>query len=154
MGSSVLHFSHVGRKPSRTASSQPTPSRHSSCRICFPAKMNGATKPRGSNTELTVDKIPLLDRGLSYKMILNWSVLDSMHQWTPRARSIAVFLLTRRWSFVSAARFSCGMELKTSLLFEVNLCSRKPPLWHRDLVFLINSLACSKDCTDFSPSST
>ena len=50
-----------------------------SCRICFPAKMNGATKPRGSNTELNVDKIPLLDRGLSYKMILNWSVLDSMH---------------------------------------------------------------------------
>ena len=26
--------------------------------------------------------------------------------------------------------------------------------WHRDLVFLINSLACSNDCADFSPSST
>ena len=87
--------------------------------------------------------------------VLNFvSVSDSMHQWTLKAHSIAVSLLTRRWSFVSAARSSFGMEFKTSLLFEVNLCSQKPPLWHRDLVFLINSLACLTDCTDFSPSST
>ena len=87
--------------------------------------------------------------------VLNFvSVSDSMHQWTLKAHSIAVSLLTRRWSFVSAARSSFRMEFKTSLLFEVNLCSQKPPLWHRDLAFLIDSFACLMDCTDFSPSST
>ena len=79
-GSSALHFSHSDLNLSGTSSSQPTPSQHSSCRICLPPKMNGVTKPRGSNTELTVDRIPLRVRGLSCIMILNWSVSGSMHQ--------------------------------------------------------------------------
>ena len=41
--------------------------------------MNGETKPRGSNTELTVDRIPLRDRVLSCIMILKWSVSGSIH---------------------------------------------------------------------------
>lgn len=153
-GSSALHFSYSDLNLSGTSSSQPTPSRHSSCRICLPPKMNGATKPRGSNTELTDDRIPLQPRGLSCIVILNWSVSDSMHQWTPRALSTAVSLLMRQWSFVSVAWSSSGTDFTTSLLFEVNMFSRKPPFWHRDLVFLINSLACFTDGTYFSPSST
>ena len=129
MGSPARHFSHCDLNSSGIASSQPTPSRHSCCRIRFPTKMNGVTRPRGSNTELTVDKIPLLDRGLSCRMILNWSFSDSMHQCTPRARSMVAPSLIRWWSVRSVARSSCETELNTtSLLLEVNFCSRKPPL--------------------------
>lgn len=36
-----------------------------------PARMTGAIRPSGSNTEMTVDRILLLDRGLSFTSILN-----------------------------------------------------------------------------------
>ena len=54
----------------------------------FTTTTNGSTKPRGSYTEDTVEKMPLLIIGFSFMTIRNLETSDSTHHWTPSARSI------------------------------------------------------------------
>ena len=42
------------------------PSRQNSCRMIFPVRIRRVSRPRGSNTELTVYRIPVLVNGWSF----------------------------------------------------------------------------------------
>ena len=154
MNSSLLHLSHFILTTSETGSSQSVFSRHRSCRIFFPSRRSGATKPKGSYMELTVESIPLLVHGRSFNVILNWNESFSTHHSTPRVRSIGRASVSKSMFLISSALSSAGMASITSFLFEANLCRRKPPLRHISLASLIRFTASSDEATDLRPSST
>ena len=112
--------------------------------------MRGTSIPRGSNTELTVDRIPLLVRGWSLSWTLNWRGSDSTHHWTPRARSIGrvSFVISRFWR--SFERSSFGMTSITDLWLDMNLWRLKPPFSHNFFLSFTKLMAASGVATDFN----
>ena len=78
--SSFIHLAHLVLYLSEISSSQSRfSSRQRSCSIFFAGNTNGAMNPKGSYTEVTTDKIPLLVNGFVFSVMrtLNWS--DSTH---------------------------------------------------------------------------
>ena len=59
-----------------------------SWRIFLVVNTKGATKPKGSKTDPTMDKMPLWVGGLSLTLMLKPNLSDSILHWTPSARSI------------------------------------------------------------------
>ena len=113
---------------SETGSSQPTLSLQSSCKIFLPSSMNGATKPSGSKTELTVDNIPLVVVGRLLSRIQKLKVSFSTHHCTPSARSMGRESWLKSRVLRSSALVDSGMLAMSCLSFETNLWRLKPPL--------------------------
>ena len=103
--------------------------------------INESVKPNGSNIELTVDKMPRRVKGLSCSVILNWNESDSIHHCVPKVLSIG------RWSsvkfrFLRWGVLSSGATVSsTSLEFETNLWSRRPPSASISFALWINDTA-------------
>ena len=90
--------------------------------------MNGPAIPCGSNTELMVERIPLLVNGVSDKDIRKEKASASRHHCTPRALSTISALLI---SFVTIVEsLEDGMVLVTSVSLHANLVKLKPPERH------------------------
>ena len=66
-----------------TKSSQLTPPRHRSYKICWSTRITEATVPNGSCTELTVDNIPRGVQSFSLSCMWNPKVSDSIQQYVP-----------------------------------------------------------------------
>ena len=82
---SVSHSFHCLSWSSLTGSSQPWFPRHKSCKISFAWRVSGGTNPKGSNSELTIERIPCLVMCLSLQTDLNKSSSDWTSHLIPRA---------------------------------------------------------------------
>jgi hypothetical protein len=78
-------------------------------------------------TQLTVDKMPLLVSGRSANSIRNLRVSDSTHHWTPRALPIGRASQVGSRSWMPFVCSSGGIASMTSLLFEIILWRWKLP---------------------------
>lgn len=92
--------------------------------------MSSAKRPRGSKTELTVDKMPLLVTGLFCMFNWNLKLSVSVHHCTPNAHSIGSVLWLKFKSLISSAFSSSGKDNKTVSLLLTHLVRWKPPLAH------------------------
>ena len=142
------------RISSGTGSSQPRFFRQSSWRIDLPSKRTGATKPRRSNIELTVERMPHLVQGRSFRAIMNLNTSALIDHCTPSARSVKWVSQSKFRFFTSSARSASGISSRTFRLFDVNLCRLNPPRLHISFASWTSCTASSAVGIDFKPSST
>ena len=151
---SFFHLSHRGRSSSVRGSSQPVPCLHISCSTPFPISKNGATNPKGSYKEATIDSIPLRVAGWSLRLTLNFKQSDSMCHWIPNALSAGRSSKVRLRSLMSDARSDDGMLSKTALSLDTNLWSLRPPRAQSSLASWASWIAFSVLSILATPSST
>ena len=106
-------------------SSQPSFFRQSSCIRIFASNTKGETNRRGSYTELTNERIPLLVGGLSLILILNTNTSRIKFHSTPRAFSIDG--LSKQRSLTELALSDAGNKATTFSLLQIHLVKRNPP---------------------------
>lgn len=114
--------------------------------------MNGATIPRGSYTELTMDSIPLLVAGLSLITMLKPNVSDDTFHCTPSALSTGSLSKSSPFTFVALS--DSGKDLSILLEFNNDLVSLNPPLARSSRNWSARVTPASSVGTDFKQSST
>ena len=124
IGRSTSHFCQRTLYSGGISSYQPNFILQRSCRIFLAVRTNGAAKPKGSNTDPIMDKIPLRIGGLSLTLTSKPNVLVFTLHCTQSARSTACWRLI---SLIVCARSGSGIVSRTSRSLLIHFISRKPP---------------------------
>ena len=127
---SEIYLFHIISISPDMGSSHPRLSRHICWRTCFPNRINGERKPRGSKREAITDRLFRRVFTFSVGDIRNSRLSESAHHLMPKTLSTGRRSRSKFKYFIEDALSLSGMESNTSLLFEINLCNQSHPALH------------------------